>query len=212
MAQAWLIRSSLYGDKTNYSEEFISKGYVALGPNSLPNLRGMNVDKIRAHLKTRVGDDKLIAGALAATANNFVNKMKVGDLALLIDGNTVYALEIISDYDYVVTKYVSRVFLCHRRSIKVLNRYERDALSDGLRLALKSGRQVADISKCYDEVHKLCYDVESVGKQAESKVKSVEVSYPLRPDYQVKFTLPADMSKMEAERLDAFIRSLYYRE
>lgn len=212
MAHAWLIRASLYGDKTNYSEEFISKGYIALGPNNLPNLQGMNVEKIKNHLKSRLGDDKLTAGALAATANNFVNKMQVGDLALLIDGNTVYALEIASDYDYVVTKYVTRVFLCHRRNIRVLNRYDRDVLSNGLRLALKSGRQVADISKCYDEVHKLCYDVESVGKQAESKVKSVEVSYPLRPDYQVKFTLPADISKTEAERLDAFIRSLYYRE
>ena len=212
MAQAWLIRPSLYGDKTNYTEEFISREYVALGPNNLPSLQGMNVDKIKALFNSRLNDNKLTVGALTATANNFVNKMKVGDVGLLVDGKIVYAIEITSDYEYFVSKYISRVFLCHRRSIKVLNQYDRDLLSDGLRIVLRSGRQVADISRCYEEVCRLCYDVDSVYKEVKEKVRSVEVSYPLRPDYQVKFTLPADMNNEEAERLDMFIKSLYFKK
>lgn len=211
MKQAWLIRPILYNDKNNYTEEFISREYVALGPNSMPNIQGMNLEKIRTLLTERMGQEKLKAGAIAATANNFVNKMKVGDLALLLDGKMVYALEIASDYEYHQSKYVTRVFLCHRRSVKVLNGYSRNELSDNLRKFLKTGRQIADISDHYDEIYKLCYDQEAVFSGVNKKVKSVEVSYPLRPDYQVKFSLPVDMTKDEAERLEAFINTLYFK-
>lgn len=212
MAQAWLIRPFLNGDKTNYTDEFVSKSYIATGPNGLPNMQGLNLEKIRTFLLARMGEEKLTAGALAATANNFVNKMKKGDLALLLDGQMIYAMEITSDYEYFTSKFVTRIFLCHRRSINILNGYDRNELSDDLRQALKTGRQIADISKHYAEVYDLCYNQEAVIAAAKKEVKSVKVSYPLRADYQVEFTLPADMTAEEAERLDAFIKSLYFKE
>lgn len=212
MQQAWLVRPFLAGDKRNYTEEFLEKGFIALGPNNLPNLHAYNLDKLRKLLMERLGQEKLASGALAAVANNFVNKMQEMDLALLVNGQSVYALEIMSQYDYFYSKYVVQNFLCHRRSVRLMHTYSRDDLSLELRIALKSGRQIADISKHYAEVYKLCYGKELEETKTVVPVSNVEVSYPLRPDFQIKFAIPSDMTREESRRFEAFIKTLYFKE
>ena len=212
MQQAWLVRPFLAGDKRNYTEEFIEKGFIALGPNSLPNLQTYNLDKLRKLLLDRLGQEKLASGALAAVANNFVNKMQEKDLALLVNGQSIYALEIMSKYDYYYSKYVVQNFLCHRRSVRLMHTYTRDDLSLELRIALKSGRQIADISKHYAEVYRLCYGQDMEETKVIEPTSDVEVSYPLRPDFQIKFTIPSDMTREESRRLENFIKTLYFKE
>lgn len=212
MPQAWLVRPFLAGDKRNYTEEFLEKGFIALGPNSLPNLQNYNLDKLRKLLLDRMSQEKLTSGALAAVANNFVNKMQVMDLALIVNGQSIYAVEIMSKYDYYYSKYVVQNHLCHRRSIRLMHTYTRDDLSLELRIALKSGRQIADISKHYAEVYRLCYDKEIEEPKVDEPVTEVEVSYPLRPDFQIKFSVPSDMTREESRRFEAFIKTLYFKD
>lgn len=212
MQQAWLVRPFLAGDKRNYTEEFIEKGFIALGPNSLPNLQNYNLEKLRKLLLERLGQEKLASGALAAVANNFVNKMQEMDLALIVNGQSIYAVEIMSKYDYYYSKYVVQNFLCHRRTIRLMHTYTRDDLSLELRIALKSGRQIADISKHYAEVYRLCYGKDIEESKVDEPVSDVEVSYPLRPDFQIKFTVPSDMTREESRRFEAFIKTLYFKE
>lgn len=212
MQQAWLVRPFLAGDKRNYAEEFLEKGFIALGPNSLPNLQNYNLEKLRKLLLERLGQEKLASGAMAAVANNFVNKMQEQDLALIVNGQSIYAVEIMSKYDYFYSKYVVQNHLCHRRSIRLMHTYTRDDLSLELRIALKSGRQVADISKHYAEVYRLCYGKDIEESKVTEPVSNVEVSYPLRPDFQIKFSVPSDMTREESRRFEAFIRTLYFKE
>lgn len=212
MQQAWLVRPFLAGDKRNYTEEFIEKGFIALGPNSLPNLQNYNLEKLRKLLLERMGQEKLASGALAAVANNFVNKMQEMDLALIANGQSIYAVEIMSKYDYYYSKFVVQNHLCHRRSIRLMHTYTRDELSLELRIALKSGRQIADISKHYAEVYRLCYGKDIEESKVDEPVSDVEVSYPLRPDFQIKFTVPSDMTREESRRFEAFVKTLYFKE
>lgn len=212
MQQAWLVRPFLAGDKRNYTEEFIEKGFIALGPNSLPNLQNYNLEKLRKLLLERMGQEKLASGALAAVANNFVNKMQEMDLALIVNGQSIYAVEIMSKYDYYYSKFVVQNHLCHRRSIRLMHTYTRDELSLELRIALKSGRQIADISKHYAEVYRLCYGKDIDESKVDEPVSDVEVSYPLRPDFQIKFTVPSDMTREESRRFEAFVKTLYFKE
>lgn len=212
MNQAWLVRPFLLGDKRNYTDEFIEKGYIALGPNNLPNLQIFNMDKLRKLLAERLPQDKFTAGAIAAVANNFANKMQEMDLALLINDKSIFALEIMSDYQYCQSKRVTQYFLCHRRAIRLMSTWTRDDLSPELRIALKSGRQIADITKHFPEVYKLCYGKELEVKKEAAAAVPVEVVYPLRPDFQIKFAVPSDMTRNEALRLESFIKTLYFEK
>ena len=209
MDHAWLVRPFIAGDKKNYTEDFLDKGYIAIGPNNLPNLTQCSVEKIKKLIGDRFAQEKLAVGAHTAIVNNFVNKMQKNDLALIISEQSIYAAEILSDYSFIQVKFIGQNILCHRRAIKVLHGYTRDELSPQLRLALKSGRQIADISKYYTEVYKLCYGEECAA--AESNCKPVSVAYPLRPDFTIEFSVPSDMTQEEAQRLEAFIKTLYFK-
>lgn len=40
----------------------------------------------------------------------------------------------------------------------------------------------------------------------------IKISYPLRPDFNISFEIPADMTKEEAERLNTFISTLHFKD
>lgn len=73
--------------------------------------------------------------------------------------------------------------------------------------SLKVHRTTADLSKHYDEIKALadggCY---------RAVIDDMEVSYPLRPDYDISFSVPKDISKSEAKRLSMYFESLYFSE
>lgn len=211
MRKAWIVRPFIANDSTNYTDKFVQGSYIATGPNKLPDVRRYSVENIKKILaESRLADGAYRIGALATVVNNFVSKMKEMDLALLVNGDEIYVMEIIGDYFYAYNAYAASGFHCHKRKVKFLQRYMRSDLSETMRLALKSGRQVADISRHFNEVYKLAYgeDLELEKKDA----SPVEVAYPLRQDFQVKFTVPGDMTRDEARRLESFFRNLYFEK
>lgn len=211
MARAWFIRSIIPGSKTDYINEFIKNKYIAIGPNILPDLRTLrSTEKIRSFiLDQKIASQKQTAGVLATDAGNFINTMDLGDLVLIIDGQDVYTAEITSDYVFTRSTTGLVKVLSHRREVNVHGHFIRDNLSPQLRLALKPGRQLADISKFYPEIYKLVngvYPEEGVDKAAPSYL---EVNIPLRKDFTVSFKIPSDMTKNEAERLGILFSNIY---
>lgn len=211
MHHAWLIRPFIENDKTNYTDKFIHGGYVATGPNRLPDLKKYSSE----NLKRIITENKLVegsyrVGALAVVLNNFANKMEENDIALLINGDDIYSLEIIGEYTYTPNTYVSSGFHSHKRKVRFMKHCLRSDLSEEMRLALKSGRQIADITRYYAEVYKLTYGKELEEEKSDAGI--VEVAYPLRKDFQVTFSVPGDMTRDEARRLESFFRNLYFEK
>lgn len=212
MSKAWLIRPLIPGDKINYTDDFVLNKYIATGPNNLPRLQNYTLDKIKKLiLDNRIVGDKLSAGMLAAILDNFANNMQVMDLGLLVNGDIIYVLEITGEYDYSHNNYSKLNYLRHRRSVRFLNSYRRDELSSALRAGLRPGRQVADISKYYNEIYKLAYGKEPV-ETAAAPVDRISVSYPLRPGYNISFSVPSDITDTEARRLSDYIKTLFFKE
>ena len=212
MARAWLIRPVIVGDRRNLASEFISNGYISTGPNFLPRLQNYTVEQIKKRvMDSRAASENLAAGVIAASVNNFANRMQDKDVALIVSDDEVYAIELEGDYYYVQNNYSRPGFLCHRRNIKLYNTYTRQDLSLRLRGALRKNRQIAEITEHYNEVYKLVYGELPAGESSVSK-DTIPVTYPLRPDFNISFSVPSDMTRNEAERFEAFIKTIFFKE
>ena len=210
MHKAWLVRPFLEGDNTNYTEKFIQGGYIAVGPNRLPDLHHYNGDGLKkAIVENKLADGAYKVGALAAVINNFVSRMSEMDIALLINDDDIYSMEIMGDYSYTYNAYGAQGFHCHKRKVRFMKHCLRSDLSEDLRLGLKSGRQVADISRHYKEVYRLTYG-KDLKDDADVASEPVEISYPLRRNFRVTFSVPGDMTRDEARRLESFFKNLYF--
>ena len=222
MGNAWFVRSIL--DDTNMIEWFNAHNIVATkvrGTNldvdreSSVDLSGKSVEEINDILSKEPyqlkGND---LGNTRLSLDLFVNQMKVGDLVLIPDGRTIHFARIDGDY-----KHQSHIFtpvdpdrpktpwLAHQRNVTWLEKIPRDELSDKLRDTLKNQRLVGDLSRFYDEI-----DARSKGLPYEPpKKETIEVQYPLRPDFEITYTIPADMTATEAEKLSAYFKTVFFQ-
>ena len=76
-----------------------------------------------------------------------------------------------------------------------------------LRSSLKVHRTTANLSHHTDEIEALCK-----GEKIADITDFVEVTYPLRPDFEVSFRIPKDISSDEAQRLSSYFASLYFNK
>ena len=75
-----------------------------------------------------------------------------------------------------------------------------------LRSSLKVHRTTANLSHHADEIEALCKGEKLAAPDV------VDVTYPLRPDFEVSFKIPKDISRDEAQRLSTYFASLYFTE
>lgn len=68
-----------------------------------------------------------------------------------------------------------------------------------LRSSLKVHRTTANLSHHIDEIEALCK-----GEKLAVTTDYIEVTYPLRADFEVSFKIPKDISKDEAQRLSSY--------
>ena len=66
-------------------------------------------------------------------------------------------------------------------------------------------RTTANLSHHIDEIEALCK-----GEKLAVTTDYIEVTYPLRADFEVSFKIPKDISKDEAQRLSSYFASLYF--
>lgn len=207
MANAWLVRCKL--DDISKIDEFKTQNIVAIGWPSIGDLSG----KSREELKNLLKEDPynlsgLMLGNAYATIDIFVNQMKEGDLVLCPDGADIYFGVISSGY-FLNPAADHEDGFPHQRSVVWKNNMARKDLSKELRSALKVHRTTANLTHHYNEIDALC---NGRAVPIPEVAKNVPVSYALRPDYTIKFDVPNDITKEEAERFSAFLATMYFKK
>ena len=199
----WLIRP--VPDGTNRIKEFRSRNIVAIGFPDIGNLTGQSRESIKTLLASPPNNySGLELGNAYATIDILVNRINVGDIGLVPDGDDIYFAEIISGYIFDAT--VVADGYPHQREVKWLSDTSRAALSKELRSSLKVHRATADLSH-----HAAEMEAFATGNPI-PVAATIDVSYPLRSDFTVVFKIPADITKTEADRLSTYFRSLYFTE
>lgn len=207
MKNAWMLRPA--PGMVNRIEEFRQGNFVAIGWSALGDLSQLSREKIRQLLA-----DKPYAlsghalGTSRSTIDIFVNQMQIGDLLLVPDGADIYFAEVTGDYSWHPA--CAALDYPHQRTVKWLANTTRTALSDGLRASLKARNTAVSLKEHFDEIAAL-----AAGKPyppAGQAMDTIALSYPLRRDFSVTFTLPADITKNEAKRLAQYLETLYFTE
>ena len=141
--------------------------------------------------------------------------MSPGDLVLVPEEKTVYFAHIQGPYQYekgkvrIIADDNTFVFPPeHHRSLEWLNSVPRNQLSKALQTAHRIHRDIPNLSRFYDEI-----EAKSKGvAYKEPKKAAIDVSFPLRPDFEVKYTVPGDMTATEAEKLSEHFKTIYFQE
>ncbi|MGL6056857.1 MAG: restriction endonuclease [Culicoidibacterales bacterium] len=207
MKNAWFVRPYPHGIRR--LDEFKNQEIIAIGWPGIGDLNGKSREEIKSILESNpynLGSIEL--GTASATVDLFVNRMQLGDIVLVPDGEDIYFCEITSDYYLASNVDNNKEGYPRQRQVKWLKATLRKNLSLELRNALKNQRTAADLTKYYKEINAL-----SAGKKYSSgNTNFVAVSYPLRKDFIISFEIPEDITKDEAERLSAYVSTLYFTE
>ena len=208
MKNSWLVRPMPHG--INRVDNFKAKNIVAIGWPCIGDLTGKSREELKDILSrppyTLSG---LELGNAYATIDIFVNQMQNGDLLLMPNGDDIYFGEITSDYYLDPNVDNNTDVYPHQRTVKWLSDTSRKNLSKPLRSSLKVHRTTANLSHHSTEIDTLCH-----GKifTDMSLPRTIDVSYPLRPNFNIDFKIPTNMSSDEAQRLSAYFSSLYFQK
>lgn len=201
---AWLVRPNPHGK--NRIKEFRSQDIVAIGWPETGSLAGLSREDLKTFLAGPPYNlSGLKLGNAYATVDIFINQIAVGDTILSPDGDDIYFAEIIGDYQF--EEAADAEGYSHQRKVRWLSTTSRKELSKELRTSLKVHRATANLSHHAVEIRAL-----AAGNPVPLHARTVEISYPLRPDFSVEFEIPADISKNEAERLSKYFHTLYFTE
>lgn len=204
MRNAWLIRPVPHGIPR--VTEFKEKGIIAVGWPCIGNLKGKSREDLKHLLSLPPYSlTGLALGNAYATIDIFVNQMEVGDLLLMPNGEDIYLGEVTSDYYLDAAVDSNEEGYPHQRTAKWITNISRKDLSMELRSSLKVHRTTANLSHHIDEIEALCK-----GEKLAVTTDYIEVTYPLRADFEVSFKIPKDISKDEAQRLSSYFASLYF--
>lgn len=218
MNHAWFVRSVFDGKscvdwfkKLNIVATKVKSNNIDSSSQST-DFSGMTSEEIKRALSESPYELKgLELGNVCTPLDFFVNQMEPGDLVLVPDGDSINFARIDGDYMYeddifpIHKDKPGEPRMPHRRKVSWLGSTSRDDLSKKLRDALKNHRLVGDLSKYYREI-----EAKSQGQAYEQKKKTIEVRYPLRPDFEVTYTIPANMTEVEAERLSEHFRKIFF--
>lgn len=229
-------------DDVNHIDEFRDREFIATKvPGNALDLEGNSIDlcgksdkEIREILSQPPYElDSLRLGNTTRQLDFFVNQMQEGDLVLVPDGPRVHFARIESPYTHAtrcraddnaqefspfltqgeeIIAVVGSGMPCsqwfpHWRRVSWLQSTSRESLSSELRKQLMNHRQIGNLSKFYAEIKAL-----SNGETFDQKQDLVQVSYPLRPDFDVKFTVPSDITRTEARRLAQLVAISFYAD
>ena len=206
MRNAWLIRPVPHG--ISRLNEFKEKGIIAIGWPCIGNLKGKSREDLKLLLSQPPYNLKgLYLGNAYATIDIFVNQMEVGDLLLMPNGDDIYLGEVTSDYYLDPSVDNDKDGYPHQRTAKWIANTSRKDLSMKLRSSLKVQRTTANLSHHADEIEALCK-----GEKPAATIDYIDVTYPLRANFEISFKIPKDISSDEAQRLSSYFASLYFRK
>lgn len=206
---AWLVRPFPHNKKR--LDEFKKADIIAIGWPGIGDLSRKSREGIKEILAGKPYQLKgLELGNAYATIDIFVNRMAVGDLVLIPDGDDIYFAEITGDYYLDTAVDNDDTGFPHQRTIKWLADTSRQNLSMPLRSSLKVHRATANLSEHLNEIEALSHGEEYVETLHTNIPGAIAVSYPLRPDFMVSFQIPSDITKGEAQRLSDYFKTLHF--
>lgn len=207
--RAWLVRPRPH--EKYRMQEFKSQNLVAIGWPGIGDITGMSREDLKQTLAhSRYQLSGLALGNAYATVDILLNQMQKDDLVLVADGADIYIGKISGDYyfDHTVDSDVEGY--PHQRPVTWLTSLSRSDLSKELRYALKVHRTAANLSHHFEEINALAHGQSYV--PSEHSTGSIAVSYPLRPNFNIQFDIPNDITRDEAQRLSSYFSSLYFTE
>lgn len=225
MGNAWFVRPVM--GKNSFVAQFREKGLIAFDVRDTtkstlddikaePNFEAKTPEELRRLLSCAPYNfDNNVVGNWIPQIDAFVNKMAIDDLVLVPSEGTIFFARITSACEFERVKTLGFISDAgewfvpprYKRSVEWLEHVSRDKLSNELRKALKNRRVIGDLSKFYDEI-----DALSCGQQYTPRKDTVVVSYWLRPDFEITYTIPVDMTDVEAERLSAALKNSYFQQ
>lgn len=214
MSKLWCVRPITFNNELKpiyipepdyfFNHEIISPGLPFTG-----DLTDMKKKQLKDVLKLKYGklSDSLI-GQYTKSLERFRFEFNIGDYVIFPQFPDQFSIgKVTSDYQYISSSDISSGYP-HIRQIKWIKvGLVRIILSMGLRKSFGSPSPVFDISQHYQEIQKIVED----GNPQVIERKTLNVTYPLRPDYIVAFKVPSNMTKQEAERLSDFIKTIFYQ-
>ncbi len=205
---AWLIRP--YPQKSQLRlSEFMEGGIIAIGWPGIGDLTGKSREDLKDLLsRPPYSYEGLALGKAYATIDIFLNQMKADDLLLMPNGDDIHLGKVTGDYYLDSSVDDNESGYPHQRKAEWLKCLSRKELSKELCSSLKVPRTVANLTHHFAEIDNLIHDRENIIPATDS----VDVSYPLRPDYNVSFSIPSDITANEAQRLSAYFASLYFKD
>lgn len=199
---AFLLRP--YPNNNLQIENFRKESIIALGWEKV----GACAEKSRSTIKQELSTEYSLSGVALSNAcialETFIFRMKIGDLILLPVNEDIYFCEITGEYFYNDT-----VDYAHQRKAQwIATSVSRKQLSNELRASLKVRRLTADLTSHVEEIKSLARGERYV--KSERPGTAIEVSYPLRPNFNINFQIPNDITKSETERLITYFSTLYF--
>lgn len=211
MSNAWMLRP--FPHDHSRVNEFLSNNIIAIGWPFIGDLTGTPREDIKNILAgPPYNYTSLKLGNAYGTVDILVNQMQIDDLVLVPNHEDIYFCQIKSDYQYVPTLDNDQDGYPHQRSVIWLNPIKRDNLPMDIRSSLKAQQTATNLTKYYDIIKALA-NGEPLPSDATSSPATnyVSVDYPLRPSEKITISVPQDITKIEAERLGDFIKTIYYK-
>lgn len=199
---AFLLRP--YPNNTLRLNNFKKEEIIGLGWEKI----GVCAEQSRGEFKAGLSAEYSLSGVALSNAyialEMFVFRMKIGDIVLLPVDEDIYFVEIKSEYFFNET-----VDYSHQRKVQWFPfSVSRKQLSDELRASLKVRRLTTDLTPHIEEIESLAVGHRYV--KSEQPGTAIDVTYPLRPDFNINFQIPNDITKLEIERLITYFSTLYF--
>jgi predicted Mrr-cat superfamily restriction endonuclease len=193
--------------------EFLTRNIVAIGWPGINDLTGKTREQIKDILSQPPYEyESLELGNAYATVDLFVNQMNIDDLVLVPNGDDIHFCIIKSSYYFDANYDSDTLGYSHQRKVEWLSSTSRINLPMDLRKSLRVHRTTADLTNHYETIKALAYgSALPQSQEANEDDSCVSVDYPLRPDVLVTVSIPRDITRMEAERLGNFIKTLYFQ-
>lgn len=204
--KTYFARATQKENNMSIADKCFEDNSIRLGWYKLGDLRALDRDEIKEKLREfypNEGKTEMEVGNMTSVIDMFVNKIQPGDLILLPDGDTYHIGQITGGYKYQPNQIEKLKYFPHMHPVKWLKDIAKEKTPKEIRTQLKNRRTVGRLNGC-DQI------VNDIVIGSYEPTTTITAEYPLRDNYKVIITVPSDMTKVEAERLGAFVKTLYY--
>lgn len=144
------IKTKPHNNNVDRLKQFLDEDFVCIGWPGIGDLNGVSKDEIRNRIAEEYGYSGHKLGNNLGHVNAFVNTMKSGDYVFISDNEYAY-IGIVGDYFYEQNYDNDIEGICHRRSVRWLEKVKISELNIDLQNLLKNRNTVSQYPSTFDE-------------------------------------------------------------